>query len=389
MSADGGAASSLAWLRPRRDGERLVLHAGGSWVIAAAAALDRELREVDGSGAREIVIDLAAVTALDTAGAWLLVRLRKELAAGEVDHGRRVELVRLGDAFAPLLEQVAEGDAAPPLPDMRPPPYRFGDFTARIGLGAILVLARGGELLAFLGLVCLVALRVLRHPSRLRLTALVSHMEQVGVDALPIVGTLSFLLGVVFAFQGADQLRRFGAEIYTINLLGIAILRELGVVIAAIIVAGRSGSAFTAQIGTMKVNEEIDAMQVLGLDPIEILVLPRLFAMLLTLPLIAFFANVMGLLGGALMAWGALDVTIPAFLRQLRSPLPGWTFWIGVLKAPAFAGIIALTGCYEGLRVSRSAESVGRLTTRSVVESIFLIILADAVFSIVFSYLEI
>jgi phospholipid/cholesterol/gamma-HCH transport system permease protein len=384
MSADGAAASGLAWLRPHRDGERLVLHAGGSWIIAAAAVLDRELRGVDGSGAREIVIDLAAVTALDTAGAWLLVRLRKELAAG-----CPVDLVRLGDAFAPLLEQVAEGDAAPLLPDMRPPPYRFGDFTARIGRGAIHVLSRGGELLAFLGLVCLVALRVLRHPSRLRLTALVSHMEQVGVDALPIVGTLSFLLGVVFAFQGADQLRRFGAEIYTINLLGIAILRELGVVIAAIIVAGRSGSAFTAQIGTMKVNEEIDAMQVLGLDPIEILVLPRLFAMLLTLPLIAFFANVMGLLGGALMAWGALDITIPAFLRQLRSPLPGWTFWIGVLKAPAFAGIIALTGCYEGLRVSRSAESVGRLTTRSVVESIFLIILADAVFSIVFSYLGI
>jgi phospholipid/cholesterol/gamma-HCH transport system permease protein len=139
----------------------------------------------------------------------------------------------------------------------------------------------------------------------------------------------------------------------------------------------------------MKVNEEVDAMQVLGLDPIEVLVLPRLFAMMLTLPLVAFFANVMGMLGGAIMAWISLDITIPGFLRQLRSALSGWTFWVGVLKAPTFAAIIALTGCYEGLRVSRSAESVGRLTTRSVVESIFLIILADAVFSIIFSYLKI
>src|SRR5262249_10257003 len=147
-----------------------------------------------------------------------------------------------------------------------------------------------------------------------------------------------------------------------------------GVVMAAIIVAGRSGSAFAAQIGTMVVNEEVDAMRVLGLDPIEVLVLPRLFALLITLPLIAFYANMMGLLGGAIMAWAELDISFPIFLRQLRSPLPGWTFWVGVLKAPVFAGIIALTGCYEGLRVSRSAESVGRLTTRSVVESIFLII---------------
>jgi phospholipid/cholesterol/gamma-HCH transport system permease protein len=214
-------------------------------------------------------------------------------------------------------------------------------------------------------------------------------MEQTGLNSLPVIGLLSLLVGVVFAFQGADQLRTFGAEIYTVNLLGIAILRELGVLLTAIILAGRSGSAFTAQIGTMKVNEEVDAMEVLGLDPIEVLVLPRLFAMMITLPLVAFFANIMGLLGGAIMCWATLDISIPTFLRQLRSPLPGWSFWIGIMKAPAFAGIIALTGCYEGLRVSRSAESVGRLTTRSVVESIFLIILADAVFSIIFSYAKI
>jgi phospholipid/cholesterol/gamma-HCH transport system permease protein len=348
-------------------------------------ALDRALRAVDLAKARRIVFDLGGVSSLDTAGAWLLVKLRKEGLA----RGQAVEIERLGDAFLPLLQQIAEGDEAPPLPDTRPPPYRFGDFAARVGRVALHALMRGAELVGFVGLVCIVLLRTVRHPSRLRFRALISHMEQTGVDALPIVGMLSFLLGVVFAFQGADQLRRFGAEIYTVNLLGIAILRELGVVIAAIIVAGRSGSAFTAQIGTMKVNEELDAMQVLGLDPIELLVLPRVLAMMLVMPLIAFYANFMGLLGGALMALGTLDISIPTFLRQLRSPLPGWTFWIGVLKAPFFAGIISLTGCYEGLRVARSAESVGRQTTRSVVESIFLIILADALFSILFSILGI
>ncbi|HZS82865.1 MAG TPA: ABC transporter permease [Stellaceae bacterium] len=373
------------WLRASRQGDRLIFEAGGAWVIGAAASLDRQIRAAGRPDARFARLDLGALTALDTAGAWLLRRLENELSAA----GATVERAGLGDAFVPLLEQITESDAAPSLPDTRPPPYRFGDFTARIGKAVIRAGKRGAELLGFLGLVCIVALRTLRRPRRLRFATLVTHMEQTGVDALPIVGLLSFLIGVVFAFQGADQLRRFGAELYTVNLLGIAILRELGVMLAAIIVAGRSGSAFTAQIGTMKVNEEIDAMQVLGLDPIEILVLPRILALLLTLPLIAFYADIMGLLGGALMAWGTLDISIPAFLRQLRSPLPGWTFWIGVLKAPVFAGIIALTGCYEGLRVARSAESVGRLTTRSVVESIFLIIVADALFSIAFSYLGI
>src|SRR5262249_27786573 len=231
--------------------------------------------------------------------------------------------------------------------------------------------------------------RALSQPGRFRFAPLVVHMERAGLDALPIVGMLAFLIGVVFAFQGADQLSRFGAQIYTVNLLGIGVLRELGALIAAIIVAWRSGSPVTAQIGTMQVNEEIDAMTVIGLDPIELLVLPRLLAMLITLPLVVFFANAMALLGGALMCWSYLGISIPTFLRQLQSALYAWTFWIGVLKAPFFAGIIALTGCYEGLRVTRSAESVGQLTTRSVVESIFLVILADALFTILFTYLRV
>jgi phospholipid/cholesterol/gamma-HCH transport system permease protein len=373
------------WLRASREGDRLRVVAGGTWVIGMARELDGQLRGLDVKRVRAVVLDLSGITALDTAGAWLLARTQKQLSAD----GRPIELENLGAAFVPLLDQVVGSDAVPPFPETRPPPYRFGDFVARIGWLTIRVTQVSGNLLGFVGLVCIVALRTIRRPGRLRFTALLAHMEQTGVDALPIVGMLAFLIGVVFAFQGADQLRRFGAEIYTVNLLGIAILRELGVLITAIIVAGRSGSAFAAQIGTMKLNEEIDAMQVLGLDPIEVLVLPRLIALVITLPLVAFFANMMGLLGGALMSWAALDISLPAFLRQLRGALTGWTFWFGVLKAPIFAGIIALTGCYEGLRVSRSAESVGRRTTRSVVESIFLVIVADALFTIIFAYLGI
>jgi len=377
-------AAVAGWVRTSREADRLVVVAGGSWVVATAAELDRRLRQLEPTGAASVVIDLTAVNALDTAGAWLVLRTQRRLTAG----GGAATIENLAPIFAPLVEQLAQNQLDAP-PDIHPPPRRASDFVARLGRITIAQLKGATELLGFIGLVFITALRTLRHPSRLRVTALFHHMEQTGVNSLPVIGLLSFLIGVVFAFQGADQLRRFGAEIYTVNLLGIAILRELGVLLTAIILAGRSGSAFTAQIGTMKVNEEVDAMEVLGLDPIEVLVLPRLFAMMITLPLVAFFANIMGLLGGAIMAWASLDITIPAFLRQLRSPLPGWSFWVGILKAPTFAGIIALTGCYEGLRVSRSAESVGRLTTRSVVESIFFIIIADAVFSIIFSYLKI
>jgi phospholipid/cholesterol/gamma-HCH transport system permease protein len=262
-------------------------------------------------------------------------------------------------------------------------------YVGRIGESTLELFARGYSILGFVGLVSTTALRLIFRPGRLRFTALVAQIEQTGVNALGIVGMLAFLVGVVIAYQGADQLRRFGAEIYTVDLLAVGILRELGVLMTAIIVAGRSGSAFTAQIGTMSINEEIDAMRTLGLDPIEVLVIPRGLGLVLTLPMLTLFANLMGLLGGCLMAWGVLDITIPQFLRELQSAVNPRTFWIGVAKAPVFATIIASVGCYEGFRVSRSAESVGRQTTTSVVESIFLVIVTDAAFSVVFSILKI
>jgi phospholipid/cholesterol/gamma-HCH transport system permease protein len=358
----------------------LRLAARGRWTVAAAAELDRTLQAIEARAPHRVAFDLDRLEAIDTTGAWLLLRTRDRLGA----KGAEVSIERLAPDYVPLLRQVEEGGA--PTPTHREPRENpiaeFGESIERM-------VRKGLSLLGFFGLVSEALWRTVRHPSRLRWTAFMSHMEQTGVDALPIVGLLTFLIGVVFAYQGADQLRRFGAEIYTVNLLGISILRELGVLITAILVAGRSGSAFTAQIGTMKVNEEIDAMRTLGLDPVEVLVLPRLFAVAVTLPLLTFYANVMGLLGGAIMSYFALDIGFTTFLRQLKWFMPGWSFWVGMVKAPFFAGIIAVCGCYEGLRAARSAESVGRLTTTSVVEAIFLVIVVDAAFSIVFSVLGI
>lgn len=372
-----------ARIEASREGDTLVLHAGGRWVLLGAAALDRQIDALALSGATRVQVDLSGLEALDTVGAWLLLRLQGRAA----QTGAPVALDHLPPDFTPLLQQVAAHPVSAELPSPRAPSLLDG--FAFIGRATIESFHELRDILGFFGLVVVTLFRELRHPGRVRLVSLVVHMERAGVAALPIVGLLSFLVGVVFAYQGADQLRRFGAEIFAANLLGIAFLRELGVLLTAIIIAGRSGSAFTAEIGAMQVNEEVDALRTLGIDPIEVLVMPRLFALVLTLPLLTFYANALGLLGGALMSWLVLGIPLPVFVEQLRGAVAGWTFWLGILKAPFFAISIAIIGCRRGLRVSRSAESVGRLTTASVVQSIFVVIIIDAVFSIIFSSLQI
>jgi phospholipid/cholesterol/gamma-HCH transport system permease protein len=373
------------WIEAKPSGGELAYVAGGEWLISAAPALDRRLHALERApapaavGRQRVSIDCGPLEALDTVGAWLIVRLKAALAR----RGAEVSLDNLAARFTPLLDQV-EKYHPDPAKQRRQLPGLI-DLIAALGAWAIGHARDAAEGFGFLGVVTLAAGRVLTRPRRLRPISFISQMQHTGPAALPIVGLLSFLIGVVFAYQGAVQLRQFGAEIFTVNLLGIAFVRELGVLLSAIIIAGRSGSAFTAEIGTMQVNEEVDAMVTIGLDPIEVLVLPRVGALMVTLPLMTFFANVMGLLGGAALCDLQLHIPLPLFLSQLNSAITGWTFWLGIIKAPFFALVIALVGCREGLRVARSAESVGRQTTLSVVESIFLVIVLDAIFSIVFA----
>lgn len=378
------ASAALAFVETENAGG-LVFEAAGEWLVATAADIDRRLHALDLPKNRRVTIDLTGMRRIDTAGAWLLLRTEHDLK----NRGNAVDLRHVPPVFAPLLDQVRAGGLLAPVSHPRLPHHSPFGFVAHIGEITVGLFKRTYSLLGFLGLVVATTARLVRRGRGLRLTATIAQMEQTGVNALAIVGMLAFLVGVVIAYQGADQLRRFGAEIYTVDLLGVGILRELGVLMTAIIIAGRSGSAFTAQIGTMQVNEEIDALRTLGLDPVEVLVIPRLLGLLLTLPMLTVYADIMGLVGGCLMAWGVLGVTIPQSLHELQYAVGTRPFWVGLVKAPFFAAIIAMIGCYEGFQVSRSAESVGRLTTLSVVESIFLVIVTDAVFSVVFSVLGI
>jgi len=377
-------AAATTTLVASEESGSLVLAATGEWLVATAAELDRRLRGIEVPRGRRVLLDLTGINRLDTAGAWLLLRTEHDLTA----RGNTVEMRNLRASFEPLIDQVRTAGFVPPARHPRPAHHTIAGFIARIGEISVGLMARAYSILGFFGVVCATAVRLLRHPRRLNITAIVAQMEQTGVNALPIVALLTFLIGIVIAYQGADYLRFYGLENYTVQLTGASIFRELGVLLTAIILAGRSGSAFTAQIGTMRINEEIDAMRTIGLDPVEVLVLPRVFGLVLTLPMLTLCANFMGIFGGGLMAWSQLGIGIPQFLNQLSTIAP-WSFWIGMIKSPFFAVVIALIGCYEGFQVTGSAESVGRLTTLSVVEAIFLVIVTDAVFSIFFSSLRI
>ncbi len=373
------------WLKSVCDGGTLLLAAGGCWNLSAASTLSTALAAVTlgPTPPGRIKLDLGRLEALDTVGALLLRQFRDRLTR----QGHPVAVVNVRSEHIALLDAVWRAVDAPPVqaPERRP----LREWVEQVGRGSIKALHGSYALISYFGLVIAALVRVLIHPRRLRTTALVYHMDHTGLRCLPILGLLSFLIGVVLAYQGAEQLRRLAAEIYVVNLLGLSILREIGILITAIIVAGRSGSAFTAQIGTMKVNQEIDAMRTLGLDPIEMLVVPRILALMLVMPLLAFFANMVALLGGATMNYILLDINFYQFVNQMRIPIDFWDAMVAMIKAPVFALVIAMVGCYEGLLVSGSAESVGLRTTKSVVESIFLVIVLNAFFSILFQLLHI
>jgi phospholipid/cholesterol/gamma-HCH transport system permease protein len=359
------------------------LRCEGAWLLRSAAQTEDRIAACLGALALphtgELLIDAQAVSAMDTSGAWLLHRTRRELEAG----GRTVRFAGLRPEFEALLRLIAARTAE----SVITPPSAPG-FLARFGRNAWVGLLGAFGLLSFLGDNAAALMRSFAHPQRIRWRSIVYNLQTTGVAALPITGLLSFLLGIVIAYQGAEQLRRVGANIYIADLVGLSMVRELSPLITAIIVAGRSGSAYAAQIGTMKVTEEIDALRTIGIGSLDLLVLPKVLALMIALPLLTVYTDVMGVLGGMVMARAQLDVGFATFIDRLGEAVSLTSFLIGIGKAPVFAVIIALVGCYQGFQVNGSAESVGRQTTMSVVQSIFLVILVDALFSIAFSWLD-
>ena len=355
------------------------LVATGDWLARHLGAIDDDLRTFeDDTVGREILIDVAAVGRLDTAGAMVLERIVKSCS-------QRTEISRIvgaSDAHQHLLDSVRPHVA----PCEVEPAARnaFLMMVNRLGKGVAEAYHTAIEILNFIGLTLVTLVRVLRHPKRLRTTSIVYHMEEAGIDAMPIVGLMSFLIGAVVAFMGAKILRLFNAEVFTVELVGISVLREFGVLLSAILVAGRSGSAFTAAIGTMKIREEIDALRALGLDPIEVLVLPRTIALIIFMPILAFMAAVLGVTGGGVVAATAMDISPAFFVGRLQETIAISNFWVGIIKAPFFAFVIAIIGCYQGMEVAGSSESLGQRTTLSVVQSLFVVIILDAFFAMFF-----
>lgn len=354
----------------------------GDWRGKFLGSLDEKLRDFgDDSIGRDLIIDMSAVERLDTVGAMMLQRTF--LACQ--DRTDESKIINTNDAQQALLQQIQEHLAPCHVEPFHP--NAFKAMLYRLGLGVVEAIQAGQAILSFVGYILASAWRVLMNPSRMRWTSTVHHMEEAGLNAIPIVGLMSFLIGAVVAFMGAKILRLFNADIFTVELVGIAVLREFGVLLTAILIAGRSGSAFTAQIGSMKIREEIDAMRVLGLDPIEVLVLPRVIALIIMVPAIAFLAAILGLIGGGLVAAMAMDISPALFISRFQETIIINHFWAGLIKAPFFAFVIAVVGCYQGMEVEGSAESLGKHTTLSVVQSLFLVILIDAFFAMF--YLEI
>ncbi len=352
----------------------------GAWTVQGIARLERRLEVLSWPGEGDLAIDGSEISTLDTAGAWLLHRTMRALE----QRGRNVRMNGLRPEFSALLQLIASRPVTPE----STAPARAGLLT-NIGQQTWRGLIGMSGMLSFIGESTLILLRSLVQPRRIRWRPILHNIQTAGFEALPIVGLLTFLMGVVIAYQGADQLQRFGANIFIADLVGLSMVRELSPLLTAIIVAGRSGSAYAAQIGTMKITEEIDALRTIGVDPTELLVLPKMLALIIALPLLTLYADVTGVLGGMLMARSKLYVSFDLFLDRLGDAVSLSSFLTGIGKAPVFAAIIALVGCYQGFQVSGSADSVGRQTTVSVVQSIFLVILADALFSVAFNWLKI
>ncbi len=360
-------------------GGRRTLHLGGDLTVASIGAVAPDLAAVPRDG--DLTVDLGGVDRIDTTGAWVVHKLLRDLDGA----GRKADLDGASDDAKRLIDQVAANDK----PAARRPPHanRAVERLDLIGHAVVHAIYTLGEFLAFLGQTMVVLFQTLIGRRSLRWNAVIHQMEVVGANALGIVTLLLFLVGIVVAQQGAVQLQQFGAEVFTVNLIGRSVVRELGILLVAIMVAGRSGSAFAAQIGSMKLNEEIDAMASIGMSPIEVLVVPRVIAMVVMMLLLALYGAVMAIIGGGLFCWISLNIPPASFVLRIQDVTPLSDLLIGLFKAPVFGFIIAVTGCFQGMEVTGNAESVGLRTTQAVVQSIFLVIVLDAFFAVFFTAL--
>jgi len=367
--AGASSKSSVPTLVIDGEGDRLALAGvlGIRTLAQARQALERWRKQ-----RKPHVLDVGKLSGLDTPGAMFLCELRDQ----------HVELAGVQPGHEALLELIG---GLPRKPLAKPPAIpRWRQLVIQLGKGVDDLWRDSIDIITFVGRTASAFGQALLHPSLLRPASISRQIAETGINALPIVGVMAVMISIVIGYQGLVQLRPLGGEDFTINLVAISVVREMGVLITAIIVAGRSGSAFTAEIGVMKAREEIDALHAMGLQPFDLLVLPRMIGLIIALPLLAFFADVMGLLGGAMMAQSLLHVAPQQYLERVRMSVEMRDLFVGLIKAPVFALFIATVGCMHGLRVRGSAESVGRETTRAVVKAIFLVIVFDALFSVFF-----
>jgi len=363
----------------------LQLRASGNWMVAHIDYLEKLVAETATAVGEEAisVVDMKDVLALDTYGALLIVRLVRS-RAGEAS---APQVVNLPTHLQPLYDEVLISSRSP-RPPTRPNTNKFVDYTEAIGQGV----ADGWKdllsLAEMLGALCTAFFNTLLHPSRFRLTSAVHHLDRVGWQAVPIILLITFLIGGIIAQQGIFHFRKFGADVYVVDMVGILVLREIGVLIVAIMVAGRSGSSYTAELGSMKMREEIDALQTMGLDPIEVLVLPRVVALVIALPILTFLGSMSALYGGELVAWLYGGMSPEIFVARLREAISVTHFQVGMIKAPFMALVIGIVACAQGMQVKGSAESLGLQTTSSVVKAIFLVIVLDGLFAVFFASID-
>ena len=366
-----------------RSENSLTLRLSGDWSLEQAAQIERDLASLPAGSVATVRIDCTAIDRLDLSAAWLLRNALQRLTA----EGATVRFEGSRPDQFTFIEDITQEHS----PTALPANNSDQPLTAAVAaLGKLSIQAMEGlhAALEFYGRVLVSGVGALAHPKRLRVPSIARHVYETGIQAVPIVALIAFLITLVIAYIGAQQLERFGAEIFTVDLVVVGVLREMGVLLTAIIVAGRSGSAFAAEIGVMQLNDEVDALKSIGMDPYEVLVVPRVLGLVIALPLLTILADTMGLAGGALLCSWLLDISIPQFVSRMQDALAPTTFWAGFLKAPVFAFLIAMTGTFRGMQVRDSSRELGRLTTVAVVQSIFLVILANAVFAVIYLELE-